>query len=290
MDPDAGADDWGVHVIAVPFDTARRGWRMGAGPEHLLSNGLADRVRRQGHDVTVVIVEPMRSDPAEIATAFDLMARVAEHVRLAVDRGAFPLVLSGNCNTAIGTLSGLAPKDRAVLWFDAHGDANTPDSTITGFLDGTGLAAALGWCWNGMTKQIPGFTPVEPDSVLLIGARDLDADEVSLLERGRVCRLTPADVDTSRLSTALSALPDAVAYVHCDLDVLDPSVGRANPFLVPGGLSLLSLQNAISAISRRMPIGAAAVTAYAPEYDEDGRICIAALQIVDAIIAAARPR
>ncbi len=288
MDPDGY--DWGVHVIAVPFDTARRGWRMGAGPEHLLSNGLADRLGRQGYDVTVVIVGPVLSNPAEIAPAFDLMARVAEQVRVAEDRGAFPLVLSGNCNTAIGTLSGLAPQDRAILWFDAHGDANTPDTTITGFLDGTGLAAALGWCWKGMTSRIPGFMPVKPDSVLLIGARDLDPDEASLLERGRVCCLTPADVDTSRLSTALAALPDAVAYVHCDLDVLDPLEGRANPFLVPGGLSLLSLQNAISAIGRRMPIGAAAVTAYAPEYDQDGRICSAALQIVDAIIAAARPR
>jgi arginase len=279
-----------VHVIAVPFDTARRGWRIGAGPEHLLSNGLADRVRRLGHDVTAVIVEPGRPDPAEIATAFDLMARVAEQVRSAVDRGAFPLVLSGNCSTAIGTLSGLAPKDRAVLWFDAHGDANTPDTTTTGFLDGTGLAAVMGWCWNGMTRQIPGFTPVDPDSVLLIGARDLDPDEASLLDRGRVCRLMPEDVGTDRLSAALSALPDAAAYVHCDLDVLDPSVGRANPFLVPGGLSRLSLQNAIDAIGRRMPIAAAAVTAYAPEYDEDGRMCRAALQIVDAIVAAARLR
>ena len=279
----------GVHVIAVPFDTARRGWRMGAGPEHLLSNGLADRLHRQGHEVTTAIVEPVRADPAEIATAFDLMARVAEQVRSALERGAFPLVLSGNCNTAIGTLAGLAPTKCAVLWFDAHGDANTPDTTTTGFLDGTGLAAAMGWCWNGMTRQLPGFTPVDPDSVLLIGARDLDPDEASLLDRGRVCRLTPEEVGTGRLAIALSALPDTAAYIHCDLDVLDPSVGRANPFLVPGGLSLVSLQDAIDAIGRTLPIAAAAVTAYAPESDENGRMCRAALQIVDALIAAARP-
>jgi arginase len=278
-----------VHIIAVPFDTARRRWRMGAGPEHLLDSGLADRLQRQGHDVTAALVEPWRTDPAEIATAFDLMARVAEQVRSVVDRGAFPLVLSGNCNTAIGTLSGLTPRNRAVAWFDAHGDANTPETTTSGFLDGTGLAAAMGWCWNGMTRQIPGFAPVDPGSVILIGARDLDPEEASLLDREHVCRLMPSDVGADRLSAALSALREAVAYVHCDLDVLDPSVGRANPFLVPGGLGLASLQNAIHAIGQRMPIAAAAVTAYAPEYDEDGRMSRAALQVVDAIIAAARP-
>jgi arginase len=279
-----------VHLIAVPFDTARRRWRMGAGPEHLLDSGLADRLDRQGHDVTAALVEPRRSDPAEIATAFDLIARVAEQVRSSVDRGAFPLVLSGNCNTAIGTLSGLTPRSRAVAWFDAHGDANTPDTTTTGFLDGTGLAAAMGWCWNGMTRQIPGFAPVNAGSVILIGARDLDGDEASLLDRAGVCRLAPSDVETDRFAVAVSALRDSVAYVHCDLDVLDPVVGRANPFVVPGGLGLAALHSAIHAIGEWMPIAAAAVTAYAPEYDEDGRMCKAALQTVDAIVAAAQPR
>src|SRR5688572_20568328 len=146
-----------IQILAVPYDTARRGWRMGAGPEHLLGNGLRARLEAAGHSVAATIVEPRGDKPAEIATAFDLMARLAEAVRAAVADGAFPLVLSGNCNSAIGTLSGLTPRERTVFWFDAHGDANTPDTTTTGFLDGTGLAAAMGWCWRGMTKQVPGF-------------------------------------------------------------------------------------------------------------------------------------
>lgn len=279
-----------IHIIAAPYDTARHRWRMGAGPEHMLANGLETRLHWQGHDVTSVIVEPARPDPAEIATAFDLMARVAEQVRAAVERGAFPLVLSGNCNTAPGTLSGLTPRDRAVLWFDAHGDANTPDTTTTGFLDGTGLAAAMGWCWNGMTDAIPGFVPVEADSVVLLGARDLDREEAELLDEAGVRRVPPAEIEGGRLDDALSHMPaDTVAYLHCDLDVLDPTVGQPNPFPVPGGLDLPSLERAIDRIGRALPIAAAAITAYAPEYDGDGRICAAALRIVDAIIGAVRP-
>jgi arginase len=279
-----------VQILAVPYDTARHRWRMGAGPEHLLASGLEARLRDVGHAVTSSVVMPTGREPAEIATAFDLMARVAEAVRGAVGRGAFPLVLSGNCNTAPGTLAGLTPRKRAVLWFDAHGDANTPDTTTTGFLDGTGLAAAMGWCWNGMTRQIPGFAPVDPNHVLLLGARDLDPDEAALIERGGVRRLLPADVTSEELDRALWSLAaDSVAYVHCDLDVLDPAEGRANPFPVPGGLDLVGLEGAIARIGRARPIAAAAVTAYAPEYDDDGRIAAAALRVVEAIVASVQP-
>jgi arginase len=278
-----------VHIVAVPFDTALRGWRMGAGPEHLLACGLVARLEAQGDAVTTAIASPRRGAAAEIATAFELMSIVAREVRSAVGQGAFPLVLSGNCCTASGTLSGLTPARRAIAWFDAHGDANTPDTTTTGFLDGTALATAMGWCWNGLAAQIPGFDAVDPRHVLLLGARDLDPDEAVLLDRGRVCRLSPAETAGAPLDAALSALPrDLQAYVHCDLDALDPSVGQANVFPVPGGFEVDAITGAIARLGRSVPIAAAAVTAYAPAFDAGGRVCLAAFQIIDAIVGAVR--
>jgi arginase len=262
---------------------------MGAGPEHLLSNGLGDRLRANGHEVTSVVVDHGDGPPAEIATAFALMARVAGEVRAARSNGAFPLVLSGNCNSACGTLAGLTPDERAVFWFDAHGDANTPETTTTGFLDGTGLAAAMGWCWNGMTRRIPGFAPVDERGVVLLGARDLDPDEAALLDRASVRRISCRDITDTFDRTLPKMPPKAVAYLHCDLDVLDPIEGQANPFPTPGGLTVASLEQAIARIGATVPIAAAAVTAYAPEYDGDGRICRAAFRVVDAIVAAVRP-
>jgi len=261
---------------------------MGAGPAHLLSNGLGDRLRAHGHDVTSVIVAPGDAPPAEIATAFSLMAGVADEVRAARSNGAFPLVLSGNCNTACGTLAGLTPHERAVFWFDAHGDANTPETTTTGFLDGTGLAAAMGWCWNGMTRRIPGFAPVDERGVVLLGARDLDPDEAALLDRASVRRISCRDIADTFDRTLPKMPAKAVAYLHCDLDVLDPIEGQANPFPTPDGLTVASLEQAIARIGATIPIAAAAVTAYAPEYDGDGRICRAAFRVVDAIVAAVR--
>ncbi len=83
------------------------------------------------------------------------------------------------------------------------------------------------------------------------------------------------------------ALGASVAYVHCDLDVLDPGVGRANWLPVPGGLSLDEVTSTIAGIGAAVEVGAAAIASYAPEYDSDGAIAGAALDIADALVAAA---
>jgi arginase len=278
-----------IDLLIVPYDTARRGWRMGAGPGHLLQAGLEARLSALGHTVrTVPLVPAHPNEPAEIATAFELMAAVAGNVREGIVAGRFPLVLSGNCNPAVGVLAGLAPARRSAYWFDAHGDCNTPETTTTGFLDGTGLATAMGWGWRQMALAIPGFEPVPERHVLLLGVRDVDVLEGELLARSAVTRLSPADVRGGRLGAALTSMGDAhAAYVHCDLDVLDPTEGQANCFPVPGGLSVDEVEEAIRAIGRASPVKAAAITSYAPEFDPDGRIQRAAFRIIEAIMSAA---
>jgi len=87
------------------------------------------------------------------------------------------------------------------------------------------------------------------------------------------------------LSTA--ALNDALGYLHLDLDVLDPGMGQANALPVPAGLSVEQLVAAIAAIRARTPLGAAALTSYAPEYDPQGGVCRAAFAAVEAIVAGA---
>jgi arginase len=276
-----------VHLLLVPYDTARRGWRSGAGPEHLLRAGLTNHLQSNGHFVAdiQVIEDDSAQAPAEIRTAFALARRLAAAVRAARAAGRFPLVLSGNCNSAIGTLSGLAPAPRAIFWFDAHGDCNTPETTASGFLDGTGLAAALGLCWRQLAASVPGFLPVAPEATFLLGARDLDPGEIALLAESLVT-IVPVERIRTGLPQLLAQAPldDALGYVHLDLDVLDPQVGQANSFPVPGGLLVEQLTAAIAAIRTRIPLGAAAVTSYAPEYDSHDTICRAAFAAIDAIL------
>ena len=276
-----------VHLLLVPYDTARRGWRSGAGPEHLLQAGLTSHLQSRGHFVADIqaIEDDSAQPPAEIRTAFELARRLAAAVRAARAAGGFPLVLSGNCNSAIGTLSGLVPAPRAIFWFDAHGDCNTPETTESGFLDGTALAAALGLCWRQLTASVPGFRPAAREATFLLGARDLDPGEIALLAESLVTVVPVGRIQTGFPQLLAQApLDDALGYVHLDLDVLDPRVGQANSFPVPGGLLVEQLTSAIAAIQSRIRLGAAAVTSYAPEYDSHQAICRAAFAAIDAIL------
>src|SRR5262249_50325204 len=129
-----------------------------------------------------VIIEPSGGRVAEIRTAFDLMRALAVAVRDARQRGFFPLVLAGNCNTCLGTVAGLGDgRGTAVLWFDAHGDFNTPETTTSAFLDGMALATLNGRCWSQLARTVPDFTPVSERTTCLVGARDLDPLEAEAI-------------------------------------------------------------------------------------------------------------
>lgn len=275
-----------VRLIAVPYDSGIRGWRMGAGPPHLLDGGLEARLRTRGHAVQTQWIEaPADPPPVEIRTTFQLAAGVADAVRDARSADAFPVVLAGNCATAIGTLAGLADADPAVVWLDAHADFNTPETTRSGFLDGMALAIATGRCWAQMAATLPGFRPVPEPRVLLAGTRDVDPAEAALLTHSPCTVLPPADLP-ARLSGALDTLRTraGTVYLHIDLDVLDPSEGRANAFAAPDGLLLPQLIELIRELRHRFPIAAAALTAYDPSCDEDGRIRAAAQTILDEVL------
>jgi len=277
-----------IQLLLVPYDSSRRGWRCGTGPEHLVRAGLPAHLQRQGHIVTAIhiIEDDPAYPPAEIRTAFELARRLATAVRSARTAGHFPLVLSGNCNTAVGTLSGLTPARRASFWFDAHGDCNTPDTTMSGFLDGMGLAMTMGLCWHHLGASVPGFQPVAAESTFLLGARDLDPPEAAFLQ-GLAITAVSVDQIPEGLPGLLASVPlaDSLGYLHLDVDVLDPTVGKANRLPVPDGLSLAHLTAAIAAIRARVPLGAAAITSYAPEDDNDQGVCRAAFAAIDAIVA-----
>jgi arginase len=277
-----------IQLLLVPYDSAQRGSRCGAGPEHLVRAGLAAHLHDQGHVVTAVhiIEDDPAYQPAEIRTAFELARRVATAVRSARAAGHFPLVLSGNCNTAVGTLSGLTPSRRSTFWFDAHGDFNTPETTTTGFLDGMGLAMTTGLCWQQLAATVPEFHPVAAEATFLLGARDLDVAEAALLEESAITSIAVGQIPKELPSMLAKApLADSLGYLHLDLDVLDPSVGHANYLPVPDGLSLSQLIAAVAAIRARVPLGAAALTSYSPEDDHDQGVCRAAFAAIDAIVA-----
>ena len=271
-----------IQILAVPYDSGHRGLRMGAGPAALLRAGLVDALREAGHNVSVRMAE---LDPeqwqAEIQSSFQLMRMLAVAVREARDAGRLPIVLAGNCNTAVGTLAGLGTDSIGVAWFDAHADFNTPETTTSGFLDGTAVAIISGRCWTQLAATVPGFAPIADDRICLIGARDIDALESVLLDDSSVSVVAPRELRDS-LSRRLQLLTEHVdrIYVHLDLDVLDASVAAANSFAVSGGLTVDDARYALMAIAEKLEIGAITLSAFDPDADTSGSAARAAIDLI----------
>ena len=278
-----------LHLLSVPYDSGRHGVRMGAGPDHLLGLGLADRLRARGHRVDATAIRADEAAfPLEVATAFELQRRLAPAVRDAVGRGQLPIVLAGNCNTAVGTVSGLGPRAHDVVWLDAHGDFNTPETTVGGFLDGMSIAMLAGHCWTGMTAGVGGFEPVPESGIFIVGVRDLDPLERDRLARSGVTMIAPADAATG-IAAALGENDDASrpVYLHLDLDVVDPVEAVINEFAAPGGLLQREVAEVIRAVGGRRRIAAIAVTALDPAADPAGRGGALACALLEAAVDAA---
>ncbi|HYH79148.1 MAG TPA: arginase family protein [Longimicrobium sp.] len=275
-----------IDLIQVPYDSGHRGARMGGGPGHLVASGAVERLREAGATVreTAVGLEP--GFTAEIAATFDLARATAFAVRTARGRGSLPIVLAGNCISAVGTLAALPHPGTGVVWLDAHADLNTPETTTSGMVDGMALSAVLGRCWTGMTARIDGFAPIPEEHVLLAGVRDVDPPERYFLERSRVLVAGP---ETLRGRGTLAERLDALAarvegvYLHIDLDVHDPGEGRANDFAAPGGLTAEEVRALVHEVAGRIPIQAAAITAFDPAADGDGRMLAIALDLLRTI-------
>ena len=224
----------------------------------------------------------------EVGASMDVVRALARTVSDVVAAGDFPLVLAGVCSSALGVSAGLgSPASLGVVWFDAHGDFNTPETTPTGFFDGMPLAMLTGSGWEGLRAGVPGLRPLDEANVVLVGARDPDPAEKDRLERSAVRRVGSAEP----IETALEALAERVrdVYVHVDLDVLDPSEGQANRYPAPGGLTAADVATAVAEVARRFTIRAAAVTAYEPVHDTNAAIPAAAALIARQIVGAGVP-
>ncbi|RZQ61901.1 arginase family protein [Amycolatopsis suaedae] len=269
-----------VRLILSPYDSGRHGERMGAGPGHLLDGGAAGRLGAT-EVVTVELENP--GFPQEVRAATELQRAIAREAALARSAATAPVVLSGNCNATVGVVAGMTTgtDDLAVLWLDAHGDLNTPDTTTSGFVDGMGLSVLTGRCWPALAATVPGFRPVPDEHVLLIGARDLDPAEEAVLAESAI-RSVPANAGL--VADAVRQLPGHVrrVHLHVDLDVHDALlVGRANEYAVPGGPGATEVRRIVEAVAGLLPVVSATFAAYDPAFDTGDAVRAAALDLLE---------
>ena len=275
-----------IRLLLVPYDSGQRNVRMGAGPERLRSAGLAEHLTARGHKVETQVIEPATMQwRAEVQTSFELMRAVADQVRAARAGGRFPLVLSGNCLSAVGVIAGLGA-GTGVIWIDAHGDFNTPQTTMSGFLDGMTLATATGRCWVELAHSIEGFVPVPDKAVVMLGVRDLDPGEAAALARSEIVRLT-VEATPNDIERVLHSIAPSLErfYLHLDLDALEPSEGRANGYAARGGFPIARLLELLTRIASHLPVQAFTIASYDPSYDDQGKVCATAFDAAVNVLA-----
>jgi arginase len=241
-----------VSILGAPLDlgAARRGVDMG--PSAIRYAGVAERLESLGIDV--VDCGNVMAELPEVASVRDVSARylpeilatcaqIARGVAAIAEDDRLPLIFGGDHSIAMGTLAGLkqAFGDGGVLWVDAHGDLNRPETSPTGNVHGMPLAAALGAC--GFSLE--GFSPppwVDPSRVALVGIRALDPGEKRLVQEKGLRVLTVADIDRRGMAEVMREAIEVVrgpGFVHLslDLDVCDPEIAPGVGTPIRGGLS-----------------------------------------------------
>jgi arginase len=248
-----------IDLIGVPLDLGggRRGVDMG--PSAFRITGLAERLRALGYTVTdrgdivapIPEVKAPRNDKkryiAEIATVCD---KLFTRATASLNGGRVPIVLGGDHSLAAGSVAAASVWARTVhnlplglLWVDAHGDMNTPDTSPSGNVHGMPLAALLGR-EPGELSRIGGPAPkVRPEHTVLVGVRNLDEREKGLVRASGVHVFTMTDIDRRGMASvaeqAVQIACNGTAGVHVsfDMDVCDPAIAPGVGTPVKGGLN-----------------------------------------------------
>jgi arginase len=278
-----------ISLLALPYEVGALRAGVGRGPDRLLEAGAVEALSSHGAEVSLQTIELEddlrgRSGASEAKSAFELMELLSAAVTRALERGAFPVILSGSCFASVGIVSGLDASP-GVAWFDAHGDFNTPESTIDGYFDGMPLAILTGAGWRTMISERK-LTTIPESSVVLAGARDFDPLEQLRLDSSEVRHLPPAAIDADdAVASALEGIEPAAAgiYLHLDLDVLDPEEARVNIYSAPDGLTAAQLETQVRSILDSRPVRAVSLTAYDPEVDADDRVPPIAMRLLEAV-------
>jgi len=280
-----------IRIIKVPYDCGYKDIRQGLAPDYFIKNQLMQILEEGGHQVDISRIDAESKFTTEVGTAFELNRLLSREVGSAVSDGAFPLVLAGNCNSCLGNIAGVNPDRLGVVWFDAHGEFNTPETTLSGFLDGMPLATATGRCWKAVAKTIPQFEPVKESNVILVGARDLDDEEQRQLEQSDINLIRSEGLDSSAIlnsfEASLSRLQDRVAgiYLHIDMDAFEIGEGAANHFGATGGLSVGLVEGAIAMVKKHFNIKSATIASFDPACDTKGNFLDAGLRCAAKLVS-----
>ena len=202
-------------------------------------------------------------------------------------------MLGGDHSVALGTLGGLAKVHGpgGVLWIDAHGDLNTPETSLTGNVHGMPLAAVTGHAGAAFESEAWPIPAVDPGRVAIVGARSFDAAEQVWLRNSQVLVFTMSDLDRIGIETAIGKALEHVAgpgFVHIslDMDALDPEVAPGVGTPVRGGLTYREAHLALELVAESGLAGSLEVVEVNPILDRENETARLAVELVASALGA----
>jgi arginase len=290
-----------ITIIGVPMDLgqSRRGVDMG--PSAIRYAGVVERLEKLDYEIhdkgDIEIGRPGKDEEASDGNLKYLKAvskasdKLASAVNEVVESGSFPLVFGGDHSIAIGTLAGISKhyENLGVIWYDAHGDLNTGETSPSGNIHGMPLAISLGIGHPALTN-IADYSPkVRYENIVIIGARSLDEGERELIREKGIKVYTMHEIDrlgmTKVMEEAVEYLKSKTDGVHLslDLDGLDPSDAPGVGTPVLGGISYRESHLAMEILEESKIITSAEFVEVNPILDEKNKTATVAVALMGSL-------
>jgi arginase len=296
-----------INVVLVqnPYTGDRASPELSGGPAVLAKEGLTRMLQEMGAEVKTVPPVKLTAEEEKEYGQWNRFGMANGHLGKLVARevkdGAVPVGLLANCSSLSGMLAGLQhagptrrPLRVGLVFIDAHGDFNTPETTLSGMLGGMPVAVAAGHCLNRLRLQ-SGLDPALPEKYIVLGAvRDTDPLEQDRIDSSLVELVSVDDIRalTDNLHNQmrrLSRLTDLI-YIHIDMDVLDPKEVQGHPLTVPNGPTSQELGEALALMFKYEKAAALGIASY-PYQDDPGKISLkAAYNLVEGAIRGVQGR
>jgi arginase len=291
-----------IAIIGASLDlgAGRRGVDMG--PSAVRYAGLESRLASLGYEsedwgnVEAAVAEATAVGSERVRYLSQIRAaceHVAELVRRAVEDGRLPLVIGGDHSVSLGTLRGLAAAGAGggVLWVDAHGDLNRPETSPSGNVHGMPLAAALGAAGNDFESDAWTLPLVDASQVALVGVRSLDAGEKALVRELGLRVFTMSEVDRRGIEHVVREALEHVGgegsvHVSLDMDVLDPEVAPGVGTQVAGGLSYREAHLAMELVAESGLARSLEVVEINPILDHENKTARLAVDLIASALGA----
>ncbi|MBO9131412.1 arginase [Bacillus sp. 165] len=288
-----------ISIVGVPMDLGQTRRGVDMGPSAIRYAGLIERLERNQYgvedlgDLRIERTNRQKNDNPKLKNleqVVEVCGELASKVDDIIGRERFPLVLGGDHSIAIGTLAGIAKHydNLGVIWYDAHGDLNTEETSPSGNIHGMSLAASLGFGDSSLTNLYGEYPKIKKENVVIIGARALDEGEKDFIREQGIKVFTMHEIDRMGMTAVIEETIQYLSHtdgVHLslDLDGLDPHDAPGVGTPVIGGLSYRESHLAMEMLAESGIVTSAEFVEVNPILDEKNKTAITAVALMGSL-------